>query len=302
MSLFLKYILYIIISFLLAVFSIFYLVDGHDSSYYLKFTSKKQTSLILGNSRSAQGIRPDIINAILDRNDIYNYAFTLSSSPYGQLYFNSIKNKLTKKEIDGIFIIEVSPRSISINQKNEKESSNFRESDKILAISYVNYSPNFHYLFTRYPKKYFNILLKDKNLFLHDDGWLEVTVPMDSISVQKRTVEHFKMKEDQVYNWKISDYRIESLYSIIKYLKKYGDVYLIRMPLSKIMIDFETIISSDFEIIMKKISKDLSVEYFSFFNDNENYKFTDGNHLHKESALRFSKILAYKLKMNMKDK
>ena len=157
MSLFLKYILYIIISFLLAVFSIFHLVDGHDSSYYLKFTSKKQTSLILGNSRSAQGIRPDIINAILDRNDIYNYAFTLSSSPYGQLYFNSIKNKLTKKENDGIFIIEVSPRSISINQKNEKESSIFRESDKILAISHVNYSPNFHYLFTRYPKKYFNI-------------------------------------------------------------------------------------------------------------------------------------------------
>ena len=46
------------------------------NNFYLRFTSPKHNSLIIGTSRSAQGIHPNIIDSILnleDINSIYNY-------------------------------------------------------------------------------------------------------------------------------------------------------------------------------------------------------------------------------------
>ena len=54
-----------------SVFAFFSLADGTTDDAYLKFTTPKQGSLILGSSIAAQGIHPKELNAVLKRDDIY---------------------------------------------------------------------------------------------------------------------------------------------------------------------------------------------------------------------------------------
>ena len=46
----------------LSFIAIFSLADGATDAFYLKFATPKQSSLIVGSSRAAQGIIPNIIN------------------------------------------------------------------------------------------------------------------------------------------------------------------------------------------------------------------------------------------------
>jgi hypothetical protein len=59
--------------------------DGYSDSFYPKFTTPKQNNLILDTSKVAQGLNPYVINKILDI-EMYNYSFSISSSPYGIKY------------------------------------------------------------------------------------------------------------------------------------------------------------------------------------------------------------------------
>ena len=67
-------------------YSIFIQVDGNTDPYYKRFTTPTNNSLILGVSKAAQGLQPQVFNNILNRKDLFNYSFTISSSPYGKLY------------------------------------------------------------------------------------------------------------------------------------------------------------------------------------------------------------------------
>jgi zona occludens toxin (predicted ATPase) len=81
--------------------------NGESDAYYERLTTPAQTSLIIGTSRSAQGILPSILNSELGRSDIYNFSFTISHSPYGPVYLDRIDQKLLKNSKNGIFILSV---------------------------------------------------------------------------------------------------------------------------------------------------------------------------------------------------
>jgi len=57
--------------------------DGNTDPFYIRFTTPKQASLILGTSRAAQGLQPAVINEI-GKTQLFNYAFTLGQSPFGE--------------------------------------------------------------------------------------------------------------------------------------------------------------------------------------------------------------------------
>ncbi|HLV40385.1 hypothetical protein [Xanthomarina sp.] len=97
-------------------FVVFSMADGTTDAFYKKLSSQKQTSLIVGSSRAAQGIHPNIIDSVYGSNSIYNYGFTISASPYGKAYYTSILSKLKRKEEKGVFIIAVTPWSLSENK------------------------------------------------------------------------------------------------------------------------------------------------------------------------------------------
>lgn len=68
--------------------------DGNTDNYYQHFTSPKPYNLILGSSRAAQGINPNILEKNLPDRKFDNFALTVVDSPYVEIYLDAIKKKI----------------------------------------------------------------------------------------------------------------------------------------------------------------------------------------------------------------
>ena len=212
--------------------------------YYYRFTTPKQSSLILGSSRSAQGLNPEIINKQIGSN-LYNYSFTINNSPYGPYYFNSIKKKLSKKNNDGIFILTVDPWSISTKKIHFDNTELFDEKNMFIGkLNIVNMNPNIYYLFNHYKTKNFKDLFfldtNNQEFFLHKKtGWLEVNVLMDSSSLSKRFQRKNDIYKNHMNKYEFSENRYKFLKKTINYLSDYGKIYLVRLPIHNSMMEIE---------------------------------------------------------------
>ncbi len=267
--------------------------DGYTDPFYIRFTTPKQQNLILGTSRAAQGLQPKVLGHILKK-VINNFAFTASHSPFGKVYYESIKRKHNKKA-ESLFIITVDPWSISSWCSPPNNLSKFRENKLCLnKTKIVNLNPNIFYFLNNPSGKYIHILLRKKsNLFLHKDGWLEVrNIEMDSASVANRISDK---TETYRYNYlpraNFSSTRLEYLIKTVSYLKEYGDVYLVRLPIHEKMMDIEKELMPDFDIKIKE-AINLSNGYLDLTPQNSLYNYTDGNHLYKDSGEKVSKVIA----------
>ena len=231
-----------------------------------------------------------MLNTILNRDDIYNYSFTNFHRPFGKVYFESIKNKLDQNSVNSIFIIGVSPYGICNKEGVDLNNYQLRE-EVYLNDTPVDKHPNFSYLFRHYDRPYYTIFLKNEEMHLNKDGWLEINIPMDSNSVKNRTENKIASKAKDIQKWKFSSYRLDYLSKTINYLKKYGKVFLVRVPIDQGMQNIENIIMADFEYKMNQLSIDYGVEYI-ICKGYKDFNYTDGNHLDKESAYVFSKQIA----------
>lgn len=284
---------------ILALICVAYIIDfsGWSDWAYKRLKSSGEKSLILGTSRAAQGILPNIIEKELSgygfTYPIYNFSFTGYSSPYGEVYFDAIKQKLTDEDYDdGLFILSVDPWSLSLNRDVDKD--HYRELDECLAGTKFYMSPNFLYLW-----KYARPIKYDSNLKLNDNGWLEVNVPMDSNSVRKRHESSKKIFNNVVI--KKSEYRLEWLSKTISFLKHKGTVFLVRIPASIYFLQLENSFWPNFEEDITKLSKKEGVSYISFNKDFGKYRTTEGNHLYKEDGAIFTKNLCDSIKTRMKN-
>lgn len=276
--------------------------DGHTDASYLKFTSPKQTNLIIGTSRAAQGLQPQVFNEILETDKFYNYAFTLLQSPFGSVYYQSIQKKIDTTQHNGIFIITVDPWAISSDSKTPNDSTSFREAKLMLATtSDVNCSPNFEYLYNNLGGKYHKILFPiNSKMYLHDDGWLELNLRTDSITINKRTkarIKHYRTKTLLQYHF--SEFRLKYLIKTIEKCNKYGQVFIIRLPISEQMMDIENKLMPDFDTKIKEAIV-LSKGYLDMTKENNSFTYTDGNHLYKKSGKIVSKKIALYIKNKLK--
>lgn len=282
---------------LIAVF--FFIVikqaDGYTDPFYLRFTTPKQSSLIIGTSRAAQGIQPAVLNKMLNRNDIYNYAFTIGHSPYGPTYLSSIISKLNSKSKNGVFIIAVDPWCISSTGKDPNNIQLFEERDWALGnTKFTNLNPNPFYLIKNYDKSFYNFLIppKRKEMFLHDDGWLEVTIDMDSATVKQRLEEKIKeYRKGHLTAFKFSNVRFRYLKQTIDLLKDHGMVYLVRLPVHPQMMEIEVELMRDFNGRMMELAKNKKIPYFDLTYLSDSLVYTDGNHLYKKSGRIVSQVL-----------
>ena len=284
-----------LLTFLIVILIIFTYFDyyGYSDAYYKRIVSDKQTSLIVGTSRAAQALQPHIIDSILSGSayslPIYNFSFTVSISPYGKLYYEAIKNKVRKDNNKGIFIVTVDPFSLAIDTSNVQWDKNvLREQNYHLAKIRFHTKPSYEYLINYCrPNKWVN----NNHVYLHDNGWLEVSPPsMDSLSVAY----NIELKMKDYYQRKIqkSNYRIYYLEKTIKYLKMYGDVFIVRLPVSTPMQELENILWNDFNDDMIGIANKYHLQYYSFSTDSDLYQTTDGNHLYKTSGADVSRKIA----------
>lgn len=275
-------------------------LNGYTDPFYLRFTSPKQTSLILGTSRAAQGLQPEVLNRNLYRTDIYNYSFTIAHSPFGPTYFNSIKSKLDEDSKNGVFIITVDPWSISGPAKNPNDYLNFKEKGLALGETrMVNLNPNFLYLLKSYEKSLYNLFLSDTSnpVFLHNDGWLEVDISMDSNLVKSRRTDKIEdYTSNMLPNYQYSSLRTEYLIRTIDLLKKHGKVYLVRLPVHPEMVNIEDLLMKDFNDKIVSISSKMNIPYKNFRTLAGRYNYVDGNHLFKNSGAKISEEIAQWIK------
>lgn len=288
---------------LVSFFLVFSMADGTTDAFYGKFSSPKQSSLIVGSSRASQGIHPNIIDSVYGSSGLFNYGFTISGTPFGEAYFNSISNKLLKKTTDGVFIIEVNPWTISEYKFNKKNDEKYPEEVNYIGnTTFVNMEPNIEYLLESFNSKN-EAIIRNKNrkgayqtFFVNDNGWLEVTIESDIISTAKRTKNKIKTyRKKQAEYTGFSTYRYDYLVKTIRLLKEYGNVYLVRVPVVEALLEIENELVPDFDKRMVDISEALKIPYINMMPYNKDYNYTDGNHLTIDSGKKFSLHLALEM-------
>lgn len=272
------------------------LADGRSDAFYQRFTTPPQKSLILGSSRGAQGIVPAVFNesGLAFDGPLYNLSFTLSTSPYGPVYRDFVERKLSLEATGGLFLLEVSPLALS-------ESSDHPAGDKPLVfaeqdacvgkVRFPCVRPNLEYLTRCYDGPFYKIAwnhFREKNLLLHDDGWLEVTVPMDAASVARRTRAKIEAYRPLFPQNRLSEARLEALEETIQLLLPRGRVYLVRLPVSAELSGLEASSPPQFDGRMAELATRYGIRYLNLFPESGRYATTDGNHLGKESARQVS--------------
>ena len=273
-----------------------FLGDGYTDPFYLRFTSPKQKSLILGTSRAAQGIQPQVLNKLIKGDfdlPIYNYSFTMLHSPYGETYYNAIVEKLDEDTVNGLFIITVDPWSVSTRTIIDYPIETKKELGK---LTYFNMYPNYDYLANAYRETVFKLLgkvfEKNKGAYrLHDDGWLEVDISMGKKVLMERTkksVNGYRLENLPIY--KISEERLNWLKKTVLKLEKHGKVIFIRMPVDFGILKSDNKLCKNFDSIIKTTYK--HVPYLNYKQVGDQYTYIEGIHLYKDSGKKFSEKLA----------
>ena len=299
---FLQHILYFSLVTIVIHIVFAYCANGSTDEYYLKFSSSKQSSLVLGTSRALQGVNPSIVDSVLDYQspNLFNFAFTLTSSPYGECYLDAIKAKLENDTQKGYFILTIDPWSISEKKSTPPEIDDRRS--VLFGMRNFNSHPNFEYLMKKYPSgwgmipfKNLELLFLKKNYkklnnsvkgsftFLNDDGWLNVFTSLDKSFVAQKELKKFNSYKQYSDDRQLSYYRYNYLIKTIEYLNSKGKVFLVRLPVHSEMLQIENEYTPDFD---RHISTaiDKTDGYLDMTTIEKCYDFTDGNHLSRQSA------------------
>jgi len=308
-----RFLLHIILFLVIVLSSCLYVIslaDGTTDPFYLKFTTPKQKSLVLGSSRAAQAIQPHIFNAEIINAKLFNYSFTLLHSPYGKSYFESIKRKIDLNVTDGTFIISVNPWIISSNTDKPNDSLNFRELGANIDKTYfVNLNPNFEYILESFHKRKIKIITNKsrigeyENSIVHINGWLEVQIYLDSLQLLQWEKDKLKTYQKKLQDYSgFSSLRFDYLKKTITFLQKHGNVYLVRIPVSDEMLEIESQLVLNFNDKMFELTQLYNVKYINVMPYRNEYQYTDGHHLDIESGKKFTTFLAQTIKQIQKSK
>ncbi len=266
---------------------------GYVDYFYPKFTAPPQASLILGDSRSFQGIQPHIIGQELNNfPEPLNFSFTFKQIAYGDLYTQSVKRKLDDDSKNGLFILSVHPWLLA-----EREDDNIPEGKFFEAgmpphnMQFASMNPNVEYFFRNQEYFHFKAIVK-RNSIVHDNGWLEEF----NLTSDTLTLNRWRRTQDSVYQnlarrWKPSDYREQKLSELVGYLAQRGKVILLRMPVGEEIFASENKFWPGFNSDMARIAKANGATYINYTGKPLPYRLYDGLHLDKESGARFTKSL-----------
>ncbi|MDO5987885.1 hypothetical protein Q4Q39_10775 [Flavivirga amylovorans] len=271
---------------------------GNVDYFYQKFTTPKVKSIIIGDSRSFQGIQPSVINQYFHNKNQYdlpvlNYSFTGAQAISGPLYTESILKKIDKTATNGLFIISITPDFLTSKDGFRNDLGEFRESNQPPHnMNHVDVNPNYEYLLKNMSYFHFKALFR-KNSETHKDGWLEESnLPTDTLVFDTWRKHQIDLFLDEREMYKISDFRVNSFNTLIKELKKFGKVYLIRMPISKEFLNLENSYYPELNAIVDSIAKINETPFFDFNNSGElQYKTYDGHHIDKHGGKEFTKAL-----------
>lgn len=304
---------FIVFSFLLTTayfFALWQVAQGQVDYFYPKFTHQAH-SLIVGGSRSGDGICPSIIEQNFGENEfdypILNFSFAHEISDYGPVYLNAIQKKLIPETKNGLYIVEVNPASLTIYKSKPDSISTILEDHTILStINHFNQQPNFEYIRKNYTHSLYKGFQKSRRIekyrYTHADGWQEIMQKNELYEVTKEEALKWKNKKLQETilmkeYYKPSETRMQYLEKTINYLKKFGQVYIVRVPISSEFLEIEKSFWPDFNVQIEEIANRNRVIYFDYSSDGELYSSYDGSHLFGSSAKAFTQKLCDDIKL-----
>jgi hypothetical protein len=277
--------------------------DGYTDNYYLRVSSPRQASLVVGTSRAAQGIVPEELDAraLGFGGALYNFAFTSANSRYGKVYLGVIERKLVRAPggAPGLFLLEVSPLSISAEKGGVKP---LREEETFLAkLHLLSTNPNPEYpLYV--PERGYDII--DRNvrrlrgrtrLLLHEDGWLEVTPDPNparfATLLATKLVDYGKTFAAS----EPSEERREYLRRTVALFARHGRPVLVRLPVDPGLAALERAYMPGFDAEMASLAREQHATYIDLSDLNASVFTTDGNHLRRDSARQVTRELQARL-------
>lgn len=273
------------------LYALFTQANGYADPFYLRFTSPRQQNLLLGTSKAAQGLQPSVFMEILET-DFYNYSFTIAQSPYGPTYLESIRKKLDPTTTNGIFVLNIDVYNISSNDFDPNDDKNFGEEQLALGTTQlINLNPNPIYLINHVSRRGRILKPTQDYMFLHDDGWLELAIPVDSTASVQRVAAKVAELKRKSPEFVFSNSRMEYLIKTIEFLKGHGSVYLVRLPVHPNIMEVERDYMPDFDAKIKAAVQH-SDGYLDLTSRNAEFFYNDGIHLHRASGKEVSGIVA----------
>ena len=260
----------------------------------VKLNSSPHSSLIIGQSRAGQSLIPDSLQRHYP--ELLNYAFTNQTSPYGPVYLNAIKKKLSETNEAGLFIISVNPGAVSVRSPKIHDPKQFREAQGLLARTYTfnNLNP-IEYVVRMANRRPLEILLESMGFTDRsnpapgskgrDIKWVYPRAEAENFSKQK-------LKKNIKLKFYPSSLRMQYLVELIDYLNKRGQVFLVRLPSQPDLKNWEDRIDPQFDEKIKLICKPRGLRYINFNEVGADFKFRDFSHLSELEAPRISKMLA----------
>jgi hypothetical protein len=160
-------------------------------------------------------------------------------------------------------------------------------------MKFVNLDPNPFYLWKHYPYQFHELAFgRESEVYVHKDGWLEVTVPMHEGAVAwrlKNKIRDYAGDKRRLYNY--SSLRLEYLRETIAWLGERGEVYLVRLPVHNELYKIGDDLVPQFDSLMQSLEP-LTSGYYNMAADSTDYQFIDGNHLYKDAAELASRRVA----------
>lgn len=261
---------------------------GFVDYYYNKITNNGN-SIIVGTSRSSQGIRPDVVlQNTKYEGPMLNFAMSSFDSPYSENYYKAIRSKINSDVKNGLFIVEVEPLGV-YHQEQEKIKS-----EKLNFVLPLTSNPNYEYLY-RNVNPFYKLVLHNNETFpssiQHNNGWLEVRLQQDSLQKKQSSDGKYNSSRTELAKLKPSEERWKYLSLTIEYLKEHGTVFILRMPAEQRFIELEQSILPEFNSKIALLAKEKNVKYLNLTNLCNDYDYIDGNHFDLNSSLKFSQLL-----------
>ena len=242
--------------------------------YYVKLLNKTDRGLILGDSRALQGINPECLNF-----PTFNFAFTIGHSPYDDSYLKLIIKKVdTISKVKRYHIISLTPWSI-LNPENADQDINPYFSEK-LNLPFTK--PNWEYIAKFWDLSFVNSLklLRSKG-YTTNFGWNNQNI--DSSELHK---EYPRRVREKIQNYKskynkqkitLESHRVKNLINIIEFMKKTGSISIVRLPVSKEMLELENQMFPSFNDLCIELAKGNNIEFVNLTD--LHIQTTDGNHI-----------------------
>jgi hypothetical protein len=273
------------------------LADGRTDVNYLRFTSPRQRSLIIGGSRAARGLHPDAVDSVLGggyvEGPMYNYAFDIGISPFGPAYLKAIVAKLDPSTRNGLFLIEVDAWML-VGPKNAPNNvDSFPENERALGLQYTfNMRPNYEYL-ARHRQRGWGALLRTNKVWaeVREDGRLAV-IPdgSDGEEVKRHLIAEYR--DHRAPSSAYSTLREEYLQRIVALLRKHGRVVLVRLPVAPELGVYENQVAPDLDERMSAVAARNDARYLDLQYLVDSVRFDDGSHLFDTSGAAVSRRIA----------